>query len=149
MKTILYNDDLNTYIENNKKLIIENLIENEIDPQPNNIEDCAYDLLKNDYQLLISALKEYDNKSNCDYILVCGCLRLWYGSKIIKAHLTSLKNAFEKCACYDSNMVYFTNKNSTLNIDSHHHDGCNSFKIYRVYKGKKYAIKLIDLLACY
>jgi hypothetical protein len=149
MKTILYNYDLNAYIENNKKIIIETLKENEKPITENNMFETAYYLSEDEYNLLISCIKEYDNKNNYDYILVCGCLGLWYGSKIIKARLTSLKNAFEKCACYDSNMVYFTNKNSTLNIDSYHHDGCNSFKIYRVYKGKKYAIKLIDLLACY
>ena len=146
---ILFNNDLYAYVANNRDELKNCLIENGIDPQPNDIEDAAAQCLDDEYNDLVSCLKEYDNKSNYDYILVCGSLGLWRGRRQVKAKIKSLYDAFTKCCGYDSYMLYFDKVNNTLQIKCYHHDGCNEYKIYSVKNNKKTAIKLNDLLACY
>lgn len=137
---IIYNDDIYSYVNNFKKDLIDILNDNGIEITPNTIEDAAIQNINDELNDILYTCEIFDNKKDFDYILVCGCLGLWCGEKIIKVKLTSLKNAIQKCICYDSNMIYFTAKNSTINIDSYHHDGVNHFKLYAVKNGKKTAI---------
>ena len=146
---IIYNSDLYAFIENNRKYIIDCLINNEIDPQPNEIENCAIDLLQDEYDNLLSCIKEYDAKNSFDYIMVVGSLGLWNGRRPIKAKTNTLYNAFTRCMSYDNQLIYFKNKANTLTIEDNHHDGTNVYRLYKVVNGKKCAIKYNDLLECY
>lgn len=146
---IIYNSDLYAYIENNKKFLIKCLEDNEEKINDQNIENIADDYLTDEYFNLLSCLKEYENKNNFDYLLIDGVLGLWYGKRKVKAQFNNFEEVLNTCCCHDSYMIYFDSVKNTMKIDSYHHDGCNSFKIYVVKNNKKYAIKLNDLLACY
>ena len=67
--SVLYMDDIYAYIDIYKKDIIDNLINYDIDPLPNEIEDEAKLMIDNDYDVLITLINTYDYKINYDYIM--------------------------------------------------------------------------------
>lgn len=141
---IIFNDDVYAYIGNNKKEIIEYLQENNIEPQPNEIEDAAIMMLNDDSDLLNEMINNFD-KLDFDYILCVADLGLWYGRRQAQKRFNNLYDAIHACV-YDSNMLYFKKNNSTLAMDSYHHDGCNKYKFYKVKNGVKKAITFNELM---
>lgn len=142
---VLYMSDVYAYIDLYKKDIINTLIDYKIDPQPNEIEDEAQFMIDNDYDEMITLINTYDYKIKYDYIEVVYSLGLWYGRRQGKTRFKTLKEAIE-AGSYDINIIYFKNNRSTLTKDAAHHDGSNSYKYYKVIKGKRYAIKSDELL---
>jgi len=108
-----------------------------------------YNSLLNDFgDDLEDAVKNYDNKSKYDCVLVVANLGLWYGRRQAQKTFKNLYTALQTCA-EQENKVYFDNKKTTLKLNAYHHDGINLFKFYKVVNGRKYAIKYNNLLACY
>lgn len=141
---IIYNDDVYSYMHLYKNDLIEFLNENEIEPQPNELEDAAYLFINDDLESIKSDVKRFDNKNNYK-ILVVADLGLWRGRVNGKATYKNLYDAvFDNMQ--DTNILYFKNVNSTLTLGAQHHDGCNYFKFYKLVKGKKYAINFKELI---
>ena len=141
---IIYIDDINEYIANNKDYIINQLQENDDPINDESIMQAAYYLLENDDKYLLNEyINNFDLSNN--KILVVASFGLWYGKRQGKAIFNSLKDAIYKC-CYDSNKIYFDNKNTTLKMRSIHHDGINKYKFYKLVNNKKYAIKYKEFL---
>jgi len=144
-----YHDDAYRYMQENKETIKDEIKENNealyID------DDMLYRQAADDldylYYDLVNCLKEYDLK-NDNKILIVASLGLWYGRRQATAVINNLYNAVHKCL-QDQNELYFEKNNTTLNIKASHHDGVNYYKLYKLVNGRKYAIKLNDLLACY
>ena len=146
MKNItIYNDDVIQFIEDNTENI-KNWLHDDDEPETEeNIQAYAQYYIDDDLEQLDILLTAYDEKNTNAKYIIDGCLGLWYGCRKIKnTYFTSLKNAVFKCF-EDINKVYFLNNNTTIQIESHHHDGCNNFKIYKLVNGKRKAIKYIDL----
>ena len=145
---IIYNDDPAAYIDDNKQLIIESLKDNELLINDNNILNEAINILSDEYFVFCDCLKEYDNKNKYDYILCFASLGLGYGKRQGKKTFADLKSAIFYCF-EDYNKVYFDKSNTTIKAAAIHHDGVNNFTFYKVVNGKKYAIKLNDILSCF
>ena len=143
--SVLYMDDIYAYIDIYKKDLIDNLINCDIDPLPNEIEDEAQLMIDNDYDDMLTLINTYDYKINYDYIEVVYKLGLWYGRREGKTRFKTLKEAVQS-GSYDINIIYFKDKKSTLTKEATHHDGSNTYKYYKVVNGKKYAIKYNDLI---
>lgn len=142
---VLYLDDIYAYMDLYKNDILNYLNDEGIDPQPNNIKDCAYMLLDSDHDYILSIANDFDNNNSYDYILVCACLGLWYGKRKANAKFKTLKEALQH-GSYDTNIIYFKNDKETLIKESAHHDGTNTYKYYFVKHGKKYAINFNRLM---
>lgn len=143
----LFYDDITKYIDENKELLSESLIDNDLIVNDSNLIDEAQNYINDAFTELQNALKEYDYKSDYDKILCVACLGLWYGRRTGQKHFKSLFDAvsglFE-----DQNYIYFTSKKNTMTLKAVHRDGTNIFKFYKIKSGKKYAINLNDILGC-
>lgn len=142
-----YYDDVNQYITENKQILIDEITENNTAATDENIYQLAAERINDINIMLNSCLREYDAKHD-NKIIVVASLGLWYGRREATKIFNNLYDAFYSCV-YDVNYLYFKNINSTMNLKSAHHDGVNYYKFYKLVNGKKYAIKLNDLLACY
>jgi len=135
----VYSDDLYEYVNENKQRIYEYLRENDIDAQPNNIEDAGAELLQYDYEYMQECINKIDLGAHSK-ILVVFSLGLWNGTRNGSAYCDTLAEAIFRGA-YDINEIYFKNKNCTLSMNAYHHDGVNNYKFYKIVNGRKRAIK--------
>lgn len=141
---VLYNDDLFTYIEENKEDIIASIKEEDVYPTEKAIEEEAQAWINADWDYFKDAICDWDEVIPYDYILIEADLGLWYGRRKFKAKTASLYEAITK-ASEDYNLLYFKNRRATLSLKAAHHDGVNNFKFYKVKNNKKRAIKYSDL----
>lgn len=144
MKTIIYNDDIYNYIEENKPYIIDALKDYEISVNYENIKAEAASMIEADADQLKEFLKKYDS-DNKNKILVTASLGLWYGKREGKKAFNGLSDIFFNF-CEDYNKVYFKTASSTLTLEAAHHDGVNVFKFYKLVNGKKRAIKYNEFI---
>ena len=144
---ILYTDDIDFFISNNKSDLIAEIKENGDEPTDEALFDLAYDYITNDSQLLKRQFDAFDNRYKTNKrqykILIEACLGLWNGTR-------KAKRVFDKLAdCLnfleDYNTFYFDKRNTTLTLKATHHDGTNYFKIYKIIKGKKRAINYLEI----
>ena len=142
---IIFNDDVADMIEKNKDIIIDNLNDYEMKICDANIYSEAHNMIDEDAAELLTVLDRFDNNIKYDYILCVAVLGLWYGRRNAIAKFKTLKEAMQKCF-YDINKIYFKNKNTSLQLESVHHDGVNHYKFYKVVNNKKYAIKLNEVI---
>ena len=138
-------DDIHAIQELYKSDILESLKENNIDPQPNAIEDCASEFIDADLYFFKELIKSYDSKHN-NKIFVVADFGLWYGRRAGYKEYNSLYEAIFNDILQDTNIIYYSDKRQTLKIDSSHHDGVNHYKLYKLVNNKKYAIKYNELI---
>ena len=147
-KNIIFNDDIQNLIDNDKNIIIDYLNDYDININDVNIRSAADDIIKNEYDDLVAALNAYDKKTKYNYIFVDGDLGLWYGRRHATRNFKTLKDAIMFCF-EDQNIVFYEKRNTTISLQAVHHDGCNIFKYYKVVNGKKRAIRFHDLIEAY
>lgn len=135
----LYTDSVCDYVQDNRQALVEELKENEQEPNEKNIDELAQELIDDDGEQLRQAAKYFDNVGAFDSIEVRGVLGLWYGKRTGSATFKTLSECLFKF-CEDLNTFYFKRKNTTLTLAATHHDGTNVFSFYYVKNGKRYAI---------
>ena len=142
---ILFNDDVVNYVNENKKDLIERLIENGLELSDSNFYTEAQNDIDAYFEDLKNAVAYFDRNTKYDCIQVYASLGLWYGTRKGSKRIDTLQSAlfglFE-----DVNALYFKNKKSTLTLRASHHDGENIFRFYKVVNGKKYAINFDDFV---
>lgn len=148
MEKIIYNDDINEYINSNLDIIKDVLQDHELPLVDENITSEAVNLIDMDYTDLLNMLGAYENKNNFDYILCLADLGLWYGRRKASKTFSDLKTAITYCF-EDYNKVYFDKSNTTIKASCCHHDGVNNFTFYKVVNGKRKAITYKDVVKCY
>lgn len=142
---IIYLDDVSAYIHICKDDINDYLKANKMDLTDfDSIEDCATYFINCDLDLLKENIINFD-MSDYDKILVEAKIGTWRGSFSGHAYYVNLYNAVID-NMQDVNIVFYDRKNTTLQLKASHHDGDNTFKFYKIVKGKKRAIKSIDFL---
>ena len=139
----IYNDNLYEYIDNYKNDILATLKDYDIEATEKNIITEAQSCIDSDYEYLKDILIHFDRIEN-KKIFVCGVLGLWNSKPNVKKVFNSLYSAVVFCL-QDINELYFKKNNTTLQLSAAHHDGINTFKFYKLIKGKKYAIKYDDI----
>lgn len=142
----IYNDDLLTYIENNKEYIKDFLNDMQITICDDVITEQASADIEQAAEDLKSSIRYYDNITKYNKIFVVASLGLWSGIKAAQGYFNNLYDAIFNSGCLeDQNCLFFKTKKSTLTLKAIHHDGANVFKFYKVINGKKYAININDL----
>lgn len=143
---MLYTSDIYAYMDLYQNDIKEYLESLDIDPQPNEIEDAAYNFIEEDLNYLKELIINFDNENNTK-ILIAADLGLWYGRRKATKICDNLYSAVFNSGCLeDINIIYFEDDKNTLTLEAAHHDGNNKFKFYIYQNGRKKAIKFSDLV---
>lgn len=146
---VIYTDDLSEYIDaygDDIKADLKANADDDHEPTADEISDEASARIEADADDLREMLNAYDKNNDFIKIIVVASFGLWYGRREARGEFKTLAEAVRRCF-YDYNRLYFTAKNSTLNLCAIHHDGRNYYKFYAIDEhGKKHAIKEKDLL---
>jgi hypothetical protein len=86
--------------------------------------------LNDEFDDFISNLEYSDENVEC---IVLGSLGLWYGRVEVQKRFNTLKDAIYACLS-ECDYYTITEENGIINVLSSHHDGTNSFSIYKLNK---------------